>query len=683
MMHCLNSPRRLGCALGVVALSCGAGSFGCGTNSIDGIGPSSMITPGGPPGIVDGPNGTGADGVACGSSGTGGASGVRVMSGARVGTSVPIFQDLVTAAEPPPPLSGGTLVALRDGLTAVAADPDRDRIYVVDVSTFPKLRASIALTPRDEPGRLVQDGAGMVHAVLRRAGALVTIDPAAGKVLMRRSVCAAPRGLAYDPSSDLLHVACAGGELVTWTPTGATPVRTLKIAPDLRDVVVDGPRLMISRFRSAEVMVLDAAGTVVETIRPPSFRNDFVHSGEPFAPGVAWRTVGMPQGGAVMVHQRMLKGKVSTTSGGYGGLSPCDGIVHTSVTKVRSGEKPLAGPAMPGFVLPVDLAASWDGKQIAMIAAGNGHMSFTRKLFVANVDDVTGEWETGCGMDDKHGPSVTSCVGTGPPLAMVSGQPVPCAVDLPAMVEPVSVAFSGLGLVIVQTREPAQLWVLSQLAGTMGTVTLSQESRADTGHVVFHSNSGGGLACASCHPEGHEDGQTWDFQCVGPRRTQDIGGGLSGTEPFHWEGDLADFPNLVATVFVGRMGGPSLTREQTAATLGWINSIPARPGLQPSTDARVGRGKTLFNSPQLGCVSCHAGAAFTNNMTIDVGTSGAFQVPSLRGVGWRPPYIHDGCAPTLAARFSDKSCAGGDKHGQTSQLTPAQTDDLVAFLESL
>jgi cytochrome c peroxidase len=248
------------------------------------------------------------------------------------------------------------------------------------------------------------------------------------------------------------------------------------------------------------------------------------------------------------------------------------------------------------------------------------------------------------------------------------------------------VAFAGATEVVVQTREPAQLWVLSDAPGTPGTTAvldLSQESRADTGHAVFHSNSGGGLACASCHPEGHEDGRIWDFQCSGPRRTQDVSGGLIGTEPFHWEGDLPDFPRLVDTVFVGRMSGPTLTRDQSTAALNWVNSVPSKPALRAPTDPQVQRGRALFNSPALACFSCHAGAAFTNNTTIDVGTSAAFQVPSLRGVGWRAPYMHDGCASTLAARFTSAFCAGGDSHGRTSQLTTPQIDDLVAFLESL
>jgi len=43
--------------------------------------------------------------------------------------------------------------------------------------------------------------------------------------------------------------------------------------------------------------------------------------------------------------------------------------------------------------------------------------------------------------------------------------------------------------------------------------------------------------------------------------------------------------------------------------------------------------------------------------------------------------MHDGCAATLRDRFG--ACGGGELHGHTSQLTPAQIDDLVAYLESL
>ena len=48
---------------------------------------------------------------------------------------------------------------------------------------------------------------------------------------------------------------------------------------------------------------------------------------------------------------------------------------------------------------------------------------------------------------------------------------------------------------------------------------------------------------------------------------------------------------------------------------------------------------------------CHSGPALTNNTTVNVGTGGSFQVPSLRGVSLRGPWMHDGCAKTLTDRY--------------------------------
>jgi hypothetical protein len=52
-------------------------------------------------------------------------------------------------------------------------------------------------------------------------------------------------------------------------------------------------------------------------------------------------------------------------------------------------------------------------------------------------------------------------------------------------------------------------------------------------------------------------------------------------------------------------------------------------------------------------------------------------------VSWRAPFMHDGCATTLADRFSSSTCGGGDKHGATSTLTPTQIADLTAYLQTL
>ena len=173
----------------------------------------------------------------------------------------PNYGATVAAPVAPPAISGGTLRILAGGQTAVAADPDRDNVYIVDLTTK-SVRATIALNPGDEPGRVVADAAGRAHVALRHGGALVSIDTVAGVLLQRRDVCAAPRGLAYDAATDLVHVACSGGELVSLPAAGGNAVRTVTLAGDLRDVVVDGPRLRVSRFLSAELLTVEADGTV-------------------------------------------------------------------------------------------------------------------------------------------------------------------------------------------------------------------------------------------------------------------------------------------------------------------------------------------------------------------------------------------------------------------------------------
>jgi mono/diheme cytochrome c family protein len=157
-------------------------------------------------------------------------------------------------------------------------------------------------------------------------------------------------------------------------------------------------------------------------------------------------------------------------------------------------------------------------------------------------------------------------------------------------------------------------------------------------------------------------------------------GGLLATAPFHWEGDMPDVAHLVDDVFTVRMGGPALADDQMAALAGWLDGLGETPPSPPADAQAAARGFALFASPDVGCTSCHAGAALTDNATVDVGR-GAFQVPSLRGVALRAPYLHDGCAATLRDRFGP--CGGGDMHGRTSSLTDAQIDDLVAYLETL
>ena len=130
------------------------------------------------------------------------------------------------------------------------------------------------------------------------------------------------------------------------------------------------------------------------------------------------------------------------------------------------------------------------------------------------------------------------------------------------------------------------------------------------------------------------------------------------------------------------MSGGTATEEQIMSLAGWIDRIPAPRGVIVDEGA-VLRGEELFNSPELGCTSCHNGALLTNHQIVTVGTGGAVKVPSLLGVGARAPYLHTGCAETLRNRFTQAACGGGDSHGHTSHLSEAELSDLIQYLEAL
>ncbi|MDO9015953.1 MAG: c-type cytochrome [Deltaproteobacteria bacterium] len=555
-----------------------------------------------------------------------------------------------TPEVPPPPISGGTLLVTRDGLVAVAADPDRDRVWFVDLPGR-VLLGGVTLERGDEPGRLVEDDAGRVHVALRRGGAVVTLHVATRAIVARRPACAAPRGVAFDGRTRVLHVACAGGELVTLPADGGPPTRTLRLERDLRDVIVDGDTLLVSRFRAAELLRVGADGSVTERLRPASSpEGRDAGAGIGGQPGVAWRAVAGP-GGAVMLHQRSQTQPVRAESGGYGGNgdSPCRaGIVQSAVSVL--GRRPtVVAPALSQVVLAVDVALSPDGASVAVAAPGSAPFPGVGQVFEGSLSAAATALVGGC---------------ASLPAVHVSGQAV-------------AVAYSPDGLLVVQTREPATL----QVRDGDAAVALGGESREDTGHTLFHSNAGAFVACASCHPEGGDDGRVWSFHQVGARRTQSLFGGLAGMAPFHWDGDMTTFPRLVEEVFGRRMNGGGLRADQVAALERWSGAQSAPRAAPPGDPAAVDRGAALFAEASVGCASCHGGARLTNNATVDVGTGGAFQVPSLTGVAWRTPLMHDGCAPTLRDRFG--ACGGGDRHGHTSQLAPAQIDDLVAYLETL
>lgn len=244
---------------------------------------------------------------------------------------------------------------------------------------------------------------------------------------------------------------------------------------------------------------------------------------------------------------------------------------------------------------------------------------------------------------------------------------------------------------------------------TVGTEPLSAQVLA--GKKLFWDSRDpritrdGYLACAHCHPDGGDDGQTWDFtdRGEGLRNTTSLLG-RAGTEmgPLHWSGnfdEIQDFENDMRLHF----GGTGLLSEsdwsETQDTLGtpkagrsaeldalaaYVSSLDQSPqGVGPGSAA----GEALFQ--QQDCAACHPAPLYTDSPSgarHDIGTltpaSGGrlgealdgLDTPTLLGAWDSAPYLHDGSAPDLESAIA--AHPGVD-------LDETEMAELVAFVRGL
>jgi hypothetical protein len=229
----------------------------------------------------------------------------------------------------------------------------------------------------------------------------------------------------------------------------------------------------------------------------------------------------------------------------------------------------------------------------------------------------------------------------------------------------------------------------------------------------------GYMSCASCHFNGLSDGRVWDFtdRGEGLRNTKPLLGiGDPGQGRLHWSAnfdEIQDFErdireSLGGTGFMpdaewlARKGdtfgtpaaGVSPELDALSAFVLSMNATPRSPfrNADGSFSEQALRGRAIFD--RAGCPQCHAAPDFTNSamgQLFDVGTilptSGhrlggdltGIDTPTLKGLWQSAPYLHDGRAATLRDVFA----ITGDAMGKTSDLSSAELDDLVRYLQEL
>ncbi len=229
----------------------------------------------------------------------------------------------------------------------------------------------------------------------------------------------------------------------------------------------------------------------------------------------------------------------------------------------------------------------------------------------------------------------------------------------------------------------------------------------------------GYMSCASCHQDGEHDGQNWDFtnRGEGIRNTPTLLGAGGKKSIFHHSGnfdEIQDFEHDIRHAFGGTgflkssakgkdfdKVWPALGRSKVAvsaeldALAAYVDSLRKMPTSPYREEGKLTieaqKGREHFK--QLKCYECHGGANFSDQETgrvHNVGTLGkasgkrvgqplkGIVTPTLHGLWLTAPYLHDGSAKDLHEVLLDRNTK--QLHGATQDLSPAECDELVAYL---
>jgi Cytochrome c len=523
---------------------------------------------------------------------------------------------------------------------AFVADRRGDRIAVVSVGEKLAIARTIKTPAEPYAVALTPDRATLLVATIADR-TLVALDAATGAERWRAAIGREPRGLAISPDG--------ARALVSYLVTGTVDQIGLGEVHRAEHVALATP-VSNRRFR---------ARTDGDDFARASFAVTFM--GEQ----------------AVVPFQREtpVQRRDGERAGSYGGG---DEAPVTHQLAFLGFGKATTAQATAEIAQHQPRAVAWDGKRDALYVAGLGNDSILQLKNASTIGIAEGfsaklvNGRSRCGPDGlavaPGGELYVWCSFTRSVALVVPGAPGGAAAPAAA---PAATADRTAAVAPKVQHGP------SLIASRM-----SQAQHA--GMVLFHTADSamaqaGAMACSTCHPDGRADGLSWRIERH-ELQTPVLAGRVVGTHPYKWDGGDKDLTTSL-TMTMQRLGGRGLPATQTAQLAAYVSMLPAVRA--PSRDATaVVRGKKLFDSAEMGCRSCHDGAAYTDQSRHKLaGDLAESDTPSLLGLAASAPYFHDGSAATLEALLRDRGAVHG--MAETSRMSDKDLVDLIAFLETL
>jgi DNA-binding beta-propeller fold protein YncE/mono/diheme cytochrome c family protein len=584
---------------------------------------------------------------------------------------------------------GSSVALARWGNQSVAyvADEDANAVYSVDVDSRRTLQ-KLALSGRPAQLVLLKDGRLAVGNRDRSRVELFVLGASAEAVPLAHCALetpADPWGLALTPDEQLLVVTSAQAHALTGIGTRDPSHR---FGVDLPRE----PRGVLVTDDGKTVLVAHAAGDRVSAVRIAQ-------------PKALWY-IGVGEQSAPL-SKRPAELRLRHASQGYALAKTSEHPNRTFVPEVLvdpgDPERRTAGYGADAGASQVPAVAVIDSAALEVLPSS----LFEPPWFGRE------ELETACllpraaAVDSRSSALLVTCLGLDAVVAYELGAAAPARVPRALFRVP-----AGPTGIAVDDRNPRAI-VWSQFEHQLSVIPLTRDELVDErraaeqtssfavddprsrrlpaalelGRFLFHQTgdpriSRDGRACASCHPDGRDDGLTWSTP-HGPRRSIALGGRLSKTAPFAWQGDEQDLGFHLDETFT-RLQGAGLHGRERRALMDYITSLPgpARP-YDPSSLVR--RGRAIFESAETGCATCHRGSLLTDNTQHDVGSKAhvdsrsEFDTPSLRYLGGGGPYFHDGRYGSLRELLISVD----GKMGRTKHLSAGDLNALEAYLSSL